>query len=534
MTVETHGFIRVPPDSTGKRITHSVLLECTLKNVTNTPDVGERCSFGTSGLMGTISEAEELIDGSWEIHVSLVDPVPNGTLPILNEDFFENDIKIGEISVAGNLFYLSQNVIAGGKNNVHLLDIDDAGAASVRFTEGSPQFDSFGKMQVSNQTSLGDYTFGYDLDENRWNTISVDAGEVSYESNTQNMLLSVGTSTTDEVERITHQYHYYHLGTSQLIFIVAQFGDAGKTNNNRSIGYGDKDNGMFFQLRDSTFGILKKTKTTGSVVEEFIPKSQWNVDRLDGTAGVFNPSRINLDVTKINSYWIDVQWMGGSGRVRMGMFVNGLRILCHELNHSNRVITPFIPSASLPIYVENSNNGTTASSSELRVWSATVRCEGTYDPTYRHFSAIMPPLTLTSTDWVHLGSFRPAATYKGKVNRISGYGEEGNIFSTSAPFRIAILKNATLVDPVWTSLSVESAIEADMSASSITGGTLLRSAVLGPNMPQKLDLNSVFNIKGEVLRLHQDGMTQHSYSFVVQLLSAGSTNIHFTPFWKEI
>jgi len=530
MTAETHGFIRVPPDSTGKRITHSVMLEFTLKNVTNVPSVGERCSFGTSGLQGTISEAELLIDGSYDLHISLTDPVPNGVLPILNEEFFENDVKIGEVAVPGTLFYMAQNVIAGGKNNVHLLDIDEAGAASVRFTEGSPQFDSFGKMQVSTQTSLGDYTFAYDLDDSRWNTISTGGGAISHNNTTQSMLLSVGTSASDLIERITHQYHYYHLGTSQLIFIVAQFGDVGKTNNNRIIGYGDDDNGMFFSLQGTQFGILKRSAAAST----FIPKSEWNVDRLDGSGGIFNPSKVNLDVTKINSYWIDIQWMGGSGRVRMGMFVDGLRILCHELNHSNRVITPFIPSASLPVYVENKNVGTTASSSELRVWSSTVRCEGTYDPTYRHFSAIMPPLTLTSTSWTHLGSFRPAPTYKGKVNRVSGYGEEANIFSTAAPYRIAILKNAVLTDPVWVSLSAESSMEADMSATAVSGGTVIRSAVLSANQPQRLDLASVFNLKGEVLRLHQDGITQHSYSFVVQLLSAGTTDLHFTPFWKEI
>lgn len=534
MAGETHGFIRMPPDSSGKRVTHSVLLEVSLKNVTNEPNVGEKCKFNTSGLVGVISEAKDKGGNLWNIHVSLKEPILDGILPTINEDFLENDIKIGEVATQGNVFYTQQNVIAGGINNVNLLDIDSAGSASVRFTEGSPQFDAFGKLQTSEQTSLGDYTFAYDLDEVKWNNILTGAGSIGHNSTAQCMVMSVGTGSTDTSKRITHNYHHYHLGTSQLASIVVQFGDSGKTGNKRTFGYGDDDNGIFFCLNEQEFGILERSSSSGTLVENFIPKSQWNSDRLDGSKGVFNQSGIALDLTKINSYWIDIQWMGGSGRVRFGVFVDGKRIICHQQNHSNRLILPFVPTASLPLFIENRNTTTTSSSSELRMWAATVRCEGKYDPTYRHFSAVMPPITLNSTNWTYLFGFRPAQTYKGKVNRISGYGQESSIYSTSLPFRLAVFKNPIITGANWSSMNPESAIEGDMSASSFSGGTIIRSAVLSPGSSQRLDMASVFNLRGEVLRLHQDGVTQNSYVFAGQLLAAGTTDIYFTPFWKEI
>ena len=147
----THGYVQIPPDGTGKRLTHAVMHEVaiTLTGAAE-PSVGERCSFGTSLLKGTISQVDP-ISGGFEVHVSLVDPIPNNTVAIVGEDFLENGVKIGEVTVAGELFYFPESVIVGGTNNTNQMEVNSAGAAWVTYPEGAPNFDAFGKMQVSQQ-----------------------------------------------------------------------------------------------------------------------------------------------------------------------------------------------------------------------------------------------------------------------------------------------------------------------------------------------------------------------------------------------
>lgn len=534
MTHETHGFIRLPPDSTGKRIAHSVLAEVSVNNATDIPAVGEKFSLQTSNIVGTISEVEDLGGNSYALHLTVSDPYVNNALPILGENFLQNGIQIAVVSDQGHVFFIPQNTIAGGSNNIHLLDIDKEGAASVRFTEGSPNFDAFGKLQNSTPRNIGEYTFLYDLSDSKWHNIQAGTSSATLDSTKACMVLSVGTSAGDVFEKITHNYHHYSPGISMFIAISAQFGDAGKTGNERVIGYSDELNGVAFKLDDETFGVRIKSNASGTPVSIFVPKTAWNRDRLDGSDGTFNSSGLTLDLTKINTYWIDIQWLGGSGRVRFGIFNEGNRIVCHEMNHSNSLVLPFMPLASLPVYLENKNTGATASTSELRVWSAVVQTEGYYAPSFKQFSFASPSISLTSETAVPLISFKMGALYKGKVNRVSAYAKALNVFSTNAPFILQIVRGATLTTPSWGAADAESALQVDSASTSLTGGDVILTKIINTNDSIDIDLSEIFNEIGEVLRLNQDGVNATPYTITGRLLSAGSTNVYFSPYWHEI
>jgi hypothetical protein len=92
----------------------------------------------------------------------------------IREESFTGTIRAqvnGTINVS-NAFhdlYVPTTNIMGYDNPEHGLDIDVRGSASVRFAEGQPQLDAWGKLRTSGATLLGDYVFSNEqvLTENR-------------------------------------------------------------------------------------------------------------------------------------------------------------------------------------------------------------------------------------------------------------------------------------------------------------------------------------------------------------------------------
>jgi len=109
----------------------------------------------------------------------------------------------------------------------------------------------------------------------------------------------------------------------------------------RNFGPFDATDGFFFQ----TFGedgsgntklriVHRYTLEGNATVNHVVEQADWNKDTLLGTGGGTNPSGMQLDLTKINNYWVDYQFSGG-GRTRWGVFFKGERIVVHEMNHAN-------------------------------------------------------------------------------------------------------------------------------------------------------------------------------------------------------
>jgi len=142
------------------------------------------------------------------------------------------------------------------------------------------------------------------------------------------------------------------------------------------LGLFDADNGFMFSERDGVFGVAVRSSATGTKVDTFIPQTDFNGDKADGTG----LSRMNLDRTYDNIYWIDVQWLGG-GRARFGTYNNGERVVLHEYYGGNVSIYPLSQTASLPVCMSMKNTSGTASTSEMRSWCQAVYTETTFDIT---------------------------------------------------------------------------------------------------------------------------------------------------------
>ncbi len=106
----------------------------------------------------------------------------------------------------------------------------------------------------------------------------------------------------------------------------------------------------------SDYVIMSKTTETR------IPQSQWNIDKCDGTG----PSGYNIDLTKMQMFYIDYSWYG-AGFIRWGLRGStGDVIYCHKLINNNVNAEAYMRSGNLPgRYESESRPPTTKISSNV-------------------------------------------------------------------------------------------------------------------------------------------------------------------------
>jgi hypothetical protein len=371
-------FTRIPPASTGYRIGLQHTAQIPYTNKTGDFIVGQHYVLPTSGITIHIHgiNPTNSTQGYISVHYDEASTF-NGISPTAGEDIQTEDaVKIAEvsISIATDDIYLNKNVIVGYNDPENGVEVDKFGSANVRFEEGQPQLDAFGKLRQSGATLLGEYVFAYNqLPAEFSNTLS-GSGAVSWDLDKRCAILSVGTAAEDLVTHTSNTYHHYLPGSSHQFIGTFALGDTGKTGLVRNWGLFDFDNGFMFTQRNGNLGVVVRSSQSGTKVDTFVSQSDWNRDKADGTG----TSGMNLDVTKDNIYWLDVQWLG-AGRVRFGTYSNGTRIVLHEYYHSNRFTEALSQTASLPVCFSQKNTGGTASTSEMRSWCQAVYTETTFN-----------------------------------------------------------------------------------------------------------------------------------------------------------
>ena len=92
-------------------------------------------------------------------------------------------------------------------------------------------------------------------------------------------------------------------------------------------------------------------------IDTRIPQSQWNLDKCDGTG----PSGYNLDLTKMQMFYIDYSWYG-AGFTRWGFrALNGDVIYCHKSPNNNVNTEAYMRSGNLPARYESESRPPTTS-----------------------------------------------------------------------------------------------------------------------------------------------------------------------------
>lgn len=330
--------------------------------------------------------------------------------------------------------------------------------------------DAFGRLRVSNPFTLFDSQNRYAID-NQFDTSTATGGTATFLSNESSVSLNTTTSSGSEVIRQTYRVFPYQPGKG--LTVLATFVMAPpQTNLRQRVGYFNTANGAFLQQNGTTVSFVLRSNslpTPGTPSDvRTVNQADWNVDKMDGTG----PSGRVLDLTKNQILYMDFEWLG-TGDVRCGFYVDGRPQICHIFHNDNTQTAVYMQTAILPVRYEITNTGATGSASSMKQVCSSVISEGGYEATsIDHVARRTTVLASIGATFLPLVSIRLASTALGAVvlpNRIQV------LPTTNQNYEVALFKNATLTGASYAAVSSDANVEADVSATAMTGGTIVQT-----------------------------------------------------------
>jgi len=350
--------------------------------------------------------------------------------------------------------------------------IHEVGMFSNRLTPAGTMTDAFGRLRVSNPTTLFDSFHRYQ-DNNKFTTFTSGSANTQHQVNESAVNMNVNTASGDLCYRETNRVFAYQPGKSLLIMSTFAM-NTPKTNLRQRVGYFDTENGIFLENDGTQNYLVLRSYVSGSVVETRVAQSNWNVDKFDGSGAssqVAHAGHGNLDLTKTNIFWMDIEWLG-VGDVRCGFVVDGLFLPAHIFHNDNINATTYMTTAILPIRYEIENTAATASASTLKQICSTVISEGGYQLEGRSRTIGMPiasPKDIpTAGTFTPIISIRLKDSFKNAIALLKDVEFFGVTNNTSYQYKIII--GGTLTGASWVSSAATSPVEYDVTATAITGG----------------------------------------------------------------
>lgn len=377
--------------------------------------------------------------------------------------------------------------------------LDEYGAATVRFSGGGMEFDSFGKSKVSQEITMSHFIPEYDMQEDKFNTLTNGTTLMEYVPNEKSIRFGVGPDIGDKITRTSKMYHKYTAGISNTILMTVNpyIVKEGVT---KRWGLFDEFNGLFFEQRGLDQGVVVRSYTSGTPVDTYISQSEFNGDKVDGT-GV---SGIIVDPNKSQIFWLDFQWLG-VGAVRFGLVApDGSKIIMHTVENANNNITVYMSSANLPIRYEIFNSVATGSASEIKIHTATVihNSSNSYFGGEKYSSGTIDAVPITD-QFKSVISVKQVDIFKNKINNSVAMPVTLNIWSDKLII-YSIQKKATFSNtPNYSEVHPESSVLVSTDVELETPGILMYSGILDATSG-KFDLKNVFDYLGEHLNKDEE------------------------------
>lgn len=324
--------------------------------------------------------------------------------------------------------------------------------------------DAFGRARVSQPLTLFDSTLRYTKRTDQWNETTSGSAAVNYIEAQSSANLVVTAANGDSVLRRTKRRFPYQPGKS-LMILQSFAGTTPIAGIKQEVGFFDNDNGVMLRVNGTAVQLVIRSSASGSLVEEVVDQSQWNIDRFT-----------DLDISKANIFVADLEWLG-VGRVRCGFVVNGEYKYCHEFNHANLIGGVYMTTAILPLSYRIESTGA-ASGATLKQICSSVMSEGGYEPTgpIYHVGRGAAGVASISTEQVVAG-IRMASGRTGNVIMPVQVDAsiEGN---TTGQWRLRL--NPTLSGATWAaSANGRGNVETITGVTSFSGGTVIGVGLIG-------------------------------------------------------
>jgi hypothetical protein len=259
-------------------------------------------------------------------------------------------------------------------------------------------------------------------------------------------------------------------------------------------------------------------------VDTRVAQDDWNGDKLDGTGD----SGYTLDLTKAQIFWEDFEWLG-VGSVRCGFVINGETIICHTFQNANNLTSVYMTTAILPVRYEITNTGA-SNVATLKQICSTVISEGGYE---KKVATDVVRMTTENTNiginFVPLMSIRLASGRTGAVVIPDGYSVLPTATS-AVTFEVAMIKNATLTGASWVASS-SSNVEQDLSATALTGGTVIFSSYVVASMQSSAPIANGSDYNWDLQLGATLAGVSDTYTIAVRALTGTHNAIGTMSFW---
>lgn len=373
------------------------------------------------------------------------------------------------------------------------------------------EIDAFGRQRISQPFTLFDSHNRYGPDEQFFSNTS-GGSTITYNALDSTVYLNLGSNVSEAV-RQSKEYFDYQPGKSLLI--MTTFKLAPKSSNIiQRVGYFDQQNGIFLELNDKLYIVLRKNGT-----ETKVEQTQWNNDTMNG----LGPSKAMLDITKVQLFWMDIEWLG-VGTVRTGFLIDGRMVPVHYFHHANMSTSVYIKSAHLPVRYEISGSG----SGSLHQICSTVISEGGYEP---RVPLVYQQVGTTKDNGITLataGQLYPVLSLRATDNSAIITLKSMNLVVTSADsVTWYLILNPVIQTPSWVNHSQSNLIQVDTSSTTVSGGTIVFQSIV--QQRDQFDFSSEYNIK--------IGAKSFTESDVLTLAAAGfSPNLKVAAVvgWSEL
>jgi hypothetical protein len=409
-----------------------------------------------------------------------------------------------------------------------------------------PQLDAFGRLRVSMPVTLFDSQQEYGLDtRTTWDatangTISTASSNGSVtngnnavgprDSNTRMTPITVSTTSGHYSILQSRQYLRYIPGKSHLVFLT----------------------GVFASGSGSTAKIFSRTSTSGSVVDNEVSQSDWNIDKLDGT-GV---SGITIDFAKTQILAIQAQWLG-VGRVIIGFDIDGCLYPAHEFLNANNLLVPYTQSFNLPVRCEIRNTGAAESKSRFGYFDsangiylettravaggtvnficASVQTEGGEEARGFPQSASNGITAIGVTTRRPVLSIRPKATFNSLTNRAHIELADFEVIAKTNDCYFEIVVGGTLTGAAFSSVNADSVAEFDISATAISGGvSIIKGFCLAGSGSVKGASSGDIDVRNPLTLSQIDALTANQIPVTIVATSfTGTSNVQSIMNWHE-
>jgi hypothetical protein len=391
--------------------------------------------------------------------------------------------------------------------------------------------DAFGRARVSQPLTLFDSSHRYRDNGKISSANSATGATIAHNANAGLIECTLDTTQGSFAKRESSRVFSYQPGKSLLIlqsFVLAPAKDGLR----QRYGYFNEQNGIFIQLDGEELSFIVRSFVTGAVTEQKVVQADWNIDKMDGAG----PSREELDISKIQILFIDIEWLG-AGSVRLGFVIDGKFIHCHSFHHANDLDTTYTTTAVLPVRAEIENTGTTASNSTLKIVCATVISEGGYELRGRPRTIGQSPISANHFNMSSAGTYYPVKAIRLNPNNLDAIVIPKDIAIlgiTNAFYNIKLVAGANIAGAVWANVASDSSVQFNTNNSAtMSGGTDLFSDYFAVTAQSKTSINLTDNIFK--YQLERNSFANTPLTFVIAVTSsASSANVVSSVTWEEV